>query len=77
MKVILLDDVEQFCKEHNYYVIGVETLRRMAIEHDDHGLSRAYEAGYGKCNQVVIEAMAKYVPVPVDEKELLNHADGR
>ena len=70
MKVIILDDVEQFSKEHNYHVIGLETLRDMAIESDDHGLNRAYEAGYSKCNQVVIEAMAKHMPVPVDEVAL-------
>lgn len=62
LKVVILDEVEQFCKDHNYKVIGLETLYGLAIESDDEGLNRAYEVGYGKCNQVVIEAMARNMP---------------
>ena len=62
MKVIILDDVEKFCDEHNFYTIGVQTLREMAVDADDSGLTIAYKAGYGKCNQVVIEAMAEARP---------------
>ena len=62
MKVIILDEVEQFCAEHNFTVIGVKRLRDMAIDETRIGLDKAYMAGYGKCNQAVIEAMAANRP---------------
>ena len=62
MKVIILDEVEQFCAEHNFTVIGVKRLRDMAVEENRVGLDKAYLAGYGRCSQTVIEAMAANRP---------------
>ena len=58
MKVVILSEAEQFCEDHNYQTIGIQTLRDMAIDMDDDGLAIAYKAGYALCNQTVIEAMA-------------------
>ena len=57
MKVIILDDVEVFCAEHNFNTVGLDRLREMAIQTDKIGLNKAYMAGYGKCSDVVIHAM--------------------
>lgn len=62
MEVIILSDAEKFCKDHNLNSIGIETLRSMAVSSDEHGLSIAYKAGYGKCSNAVIEAMAENRP---------------
>jgi len=62
MKVIILSEIEQFCKEHNFYVIGLKTLKEMAIEQDEDGLTKAYKAGYGQCCDAVINAMAAERP---------------
>ena len=62
MKVVILDDVIEFAKEHNFQTISLKQLRDMAVDADDGGLTIAYKAGYGKCNQVVIEAMAEARP---------------
>ena len=62
MKVILLSDAEQFCREHNLRSISIDQLRDMAVDQNDTGTAIAYKAGYGKCSNVVIEAMAKERP---------------
>jgi len=62
MKVIILSEAEDFCEEHNFQTIGIDTLREMAVEADDDGISIAYKAGYGKCCNTVIEAMAEARP---------------
>ena len=62
MKVVILDDVIKFAKEHNFQTISLKQLSDMAVDADDNGLTIAYKAGYGKCNQVVIEAMAEARP---------------
>lgn len=62
MKVIILSEVEQFCADHNFQTISLKQLRDMAVEDDDSGLAIAYKAGYGKCNQTVIESMARERP---------------
>ena len=62
MKVIILSDVEQFCKDHNFQTVGIETLKAMAVDADENGLQIAYKAGYGKCCNAVIEAMAEARP---------------
>lgn len=62
MKVIILSEVEQFCRDHNFQTIGIETLREMSVDADDDGISIAYKAGYGKCCTAVIEAMAEARP---------------
>jgi hypothetical protein len=62
MKVIILSEAEDFCREHNFQMIGIQTLREMAIEKDDDGIAIAYKAGYAHCNQAVIKAMAEERP---------------
>jgi len=62
MKVVILSEAEQFCKDHNYQTIGIQTLRDMAVEKNDDGMAIAYKAGYALCNQTVIEAMAEARP---------------
>lgn len=59
MKVVLLSEIERYCKEHNYRCVGLDTLRTLAIENDDKGLGIAYDAGFAECNQACIEAMHK------------------
>ena len=62
MKVIILDEVIEFCREHNFQSVGLLQLESMAINESRVGLDKAYMAGYGKCNQAVIEAMAANRP---------------
>ena len=62
MKVIILSEIEEFCREHNFQTVGIEMLRQMAVDQDDGGIQIAYKAGYGKCSTTVIEAMAKERP---------------
>ena len=62
MKIIILSEVENFCREHNFQMVGLETLKAMAVDADENGLQIAYKAGYGKCCNAVIEAMAEARP---------------
>jgi len=63
MKVIILSEVEQFCRDHNFHTIGLETLREMAVSKaDDDGLSKAYKAGYAKAHQAIIDTLARERP---------------
>lgn len=62
MKIIILSEVEQFCRDHNFNMIGLETLRSLAIEPDENGIQIAYKAGYGKCCEAVIVAMSEAKP---------------
>ncbi len=62
MKIIILSEAEQFCADHNFQTISLKQLRDMAVDADESGLAIAYKAGYGKCCNAVIEAMAEARP---------------
>ena len=62
MKVIILDEVVKFCKDHNFQSIGLAQLKDMAIENNQKGQKISYCAGYAKATQDAIEAWAKHRP---------------
>ena len=62
MKVIILSDIESFCREHNFQTISLKTLREMAIDDDDDGKAKAYKEGYAHAHQVITETLAKEKP---------------
>lgn len=49
MKIIILSEVEQFCREHNFQTVGLERLRQMARETKPSGTEVEFKAGYGQC----------------------------
>ena len=62
MKVVILNDIEDFCKEHNFTTVGLSTLREMAVDDTDKGREKAHKAGYAKAHQAVIDALARNKP---------------
>lgn len=59
MKVVILSEIEQFCREHNTKEISLQMCRDLAVMHGDKGNSLSYKAGFARCNQAVMDAMAK------------------
>ena len=59
MKVVILSEIEQFCRDHNTNSISLQMLRDIAVQSDDKGLTIAFKAGFARCNITCIEAMAK------------------
>ena len=62
MKVVILSEVEQFCSEHNFQMVGLDRLRDMAIDDDTTGRDRAFKEGYAKAHKVITETLAKEKP---------------
>lgn len=62
MKVVILDEVIRFAKEHNFHSIGISQLESMAIDNTQKGQTIAYCAGYAKATQDAIEAWAAKRP---------------
>jgi len=66
MKVIILDEIEQFCKEHNVKSVSLDWCRSMAILNDQKGQKISYYAGYGKAIDDATNAWAEKRPREVD-----------
>ena len=49
VKIIILFEVEDFCKEHNFNMIGLERLRQLARDTKPSGTEVEFKAGYGQC----------------------------
>lgn len=49
MKIIILSEVEQFCMDHNFNMVGLERLRQMARDTKPSGTEVEFKAGYGQC----------------------------
>ena len=62
MKVVILSEVEQFCSEHNFQMVGLDRLRDMAIDDDTAGRDRAFKEGYAKAHKAITETLAKEKP---------------
>ena len=62
MKVVILDDVIRFCRDHNFQSVGLDQLKDMAIPNTQNGQTIAYCAGYAKATQDAIEAWAAKRP---------------
>jgi formaldehyde-activating enzyme involved in methanogenesis len=62
MKVVLLDEVERFCEEHNFSTVGLYRLQMIAVDNDQEGLEKAYMEGYAACHDAVTKAMAQSKP---------------
>jgi hypothetical protein len=62
MKVIFLSDIEEFCDEHNFKTVGIQTLRDMAVEAEDKNAMKAFKLGYAKAVVAVKEALAREKP---------------
>ena len=69
MKVVILDEVLRFAREHNFQSIGVEQLKDMAIPNTQKGQTIAYCAGYAKATQDAIEAWAAKRPEVNDDDD--------
>ena len=48
MKIIILSEVEAFCAEHNFNMIGLDRLRQMARDTKPSGTEVEFKAGYGQ-----------------------------
>lgn len=68
MKVVILDEVLRFAKEHNFQSIGLDQLKDMAISNTQQGQLIAYCAGYAKATQDAIEAWAAKRPEADNEQ---------
>lgn len=68
MKVIILDEVVKFCKDHNFQSVGLDQLKDMAIPNTQKGQTIAYCAGYAKATQDAIEAWAAKRPEVDNER---------
>lgn len=69
MKVIILDEVIQFCRDHNFQSVGLDQLKDMAVQNTQKGQTIAYCAGYAKATQDAIEAWAAKRP-EVDNEQI-------
>ena len=49
MKIIILSEVEDFCKEHNFNMIGLERLRQLARDTKPSGTEIEFKSGYAQC----------------------------
>ena len=68
MKVIILDEVIRFCREHNFQSVGLDQLKDMAITNNQQGQLIAYCAGYAKATQDAIETWAAKRPEADNEQ---------
>ena len=68
MKVVILDEVIRFAKEHNFQTISLKQLSDMAITNNQQGQLIAYCAGYAKATQDAIEAWAAKRPEADNER---------
>ena len=62
MKVVILTEVEKFCKEHNFQMVGLQTLREMAVDDDSKGRDKAHKQGYAEAHDAVVQALARSKP---------------
>ena len=59
MKIIILSEVEHFCKEHNFQTISLKQLREMAVKNDDNGLAKSYMCGQAHIINEMIEFLGE------------------
>ena len=62
MKIIILTEVEDFCQEHNFNMVGLERLRQMARDTKPSGTEVEFKAGYGQCLNDLIKFIREKRP---------------
>ena len=55
MKIVILTEIERLCKERGSNDISIEDLRKIAVNDDESGLSKAYACGFSNLSNRMIE----------------------
>ena len=62
MKIVILSEIEQFCKDHNFRLIDIERLRQLARDDKPTGTEIEFAAGYGQCLNDLLEFVREKRP---------------